>query len=308
MQTILGAKGVIARELAKNLPDYTQKIRLVSRQPEKVNETDELVSADLNDFDQTMHAVRGSEVVYLTAGLKYDIKVWQEQWPQIMRNVLDACKQEGARLVFFDNVYMYGRVEGWMKEDTAIGPCSKKGMVRAKIAQMLMDEVESGSLTGLIARSADFYGPNTPLSFVNVMVFENYKKGKSAQWMLNLDNKHSFTYTPDAGKATAMLGNTPSAYNQVWHLPTHPQVLDGHQFIQEAASSFGVRPKHVVVKKWMLKLLARFNPVIKENIEMLYQNDSDYLFDSSKFTRNFKFKTTNYAEGIRQTADFYKKK
>jgi len=47
MQTILGAGGPIDVELAKALPKYTDKIRLVSRNPKRINDTDELVSADL---------------------------------------------------------------------------------------------------------------------------------------------------------------------------------------------------------------------------------------------------------------------
>ena len=72
----------------------------------------------------------------------------------------------------------------------------------------------------LIARSADFYGPGNEKSFVTEMVYKNIKTGKAANWFINADKKHSFTYTPDAAKATALLGNTKDAYNQIWHLPT----------------------------------------------------------------------------------------
>jgi nucleoside-diphosphate-sugar epimerase len=113
MQTILGAGGVIGSELAKSLPKFTNQIRLVSRNPKKVNQSDEIVSADLLNGEQTLKAVEGSEVVYLTAGLPYNIKIWQSQWPTIMRNVIGACVQHNAKLVFFDNVYSYGRVNGW---------------------------------------------------------------------------------------------------------------------------------------------------------------------------------------------------
>ena len=158
MQTILGANGIIATEIAKVLPQYTNRIRLVSRTPKKVNESDELFVADLLDAQQTYDAVRGSEVVYLTAGLKYNIKIWEKQWPILMKNVIDACKAHKAKLVFFDNVYMYGYVENSMTEATPIKPSSQKGEVRAKIAQMILDEVANGSLEALIARAADFYG------------------------------------------------------------------------------------------------------------------------------------------------------
>ncbi len=127
MQTILGANGIISTELAKALPRYTDKIRLVSRNPRKVNETDEIFSADLMNKEQTLAVVAGSEVVYLTAGLQYNISVWREQWPVIMRNVIDACIVHHAKLVFFDNVYMYGKVNGWMTEETQSGVAPAHG-------------------------------------------------------------------------------------------------------------------------------------------------------------------------------------
>lgn len=301
MQTILGSTGVIGTELAKSLTQYTDKIRLVSRNPKPVNPTDQLVIADLSDSQQVLSAVEGSEVVYLTAGLQYKISVWQVQWPLIMSNVISACKAHKAKLVFFDNVYAYGLVKGWMKEDTLVNPVSKKGEVRAKIAQMLMSEVEKGHIDAIIARAADFYGPNTPLSFVTVTVFDNFKKGKKAQWFIDADRKHSMTYTPDAGKATAILGNTSSAYNQIWHLPTDKNVLTGREFIELAAKEFGVKPDYTVLKKWMIQMVGYFVPVVKESIEMLYQNEYDYLFDSTKFEKAFNFVPTSYKDGIAAT-------
>ena len=114
MQTILGANGVIGRELSLQLRQYANRIRQVSRSPEPVNATDELFRADLVDPTATADAVAASEITYLVAGLKYDHKVWQEQWPRVMRNAIDACKRHGSALVFFDNVYAYGRVNGVM--------------------------------------------------------------------------------------------------------------------------------------------------------------------------------------------------
>jgi len=78
-----------------------------------------------------------------------------------MVNTIEACKRTRAKLIFFDNVYMYGEVHVPMTEQTPYAPCSKKGAVRAEIATALMDEIKAGNLTAMIARSADFYGPNT---------------------------------------------------------------------------------------------------------------------------------------------------
>jgi len=306
MQTILGAGGIIATELAKSLPRYTEQIRLVSRNPRKVNPDDEIMPADLLNGEQVMKAVQGSEIVYLTAGLPYNINIWQSQWPVIMGNVIAACSRHEAKLVFFDNVYAYGRVSGWMTEDTPLRPSSRKGEVRKKIDDMIMDAVEGGSLKAIIAKAADFYGPHTPLSFVNVMVFENFSKGKKAQWLVNDKVKHSLTYTPDAGKATAILGNTENAYNQVWHLPTDRDSLTGKEFIEKTAREFGVKPGYMVLPRWLVQMAGLFNGIIRESVEMLYQNDSDYLFDSSKFEKAFNVTATTYGQGIRETVQSMK--
>jgi len=298
MQTILGSGGIIANHLAKSLPEYTNAIRLVSRNPKAITGKEELITADLLSPAQVINAVKGSDVVYLTAGLQYNIKVWQEQWPKVMRNVINACQENNSKLVFFDNVYMYGKVGGPMTEETPFNPCSRKGEVRAKIATMLLEEVAKGSLTALIARAADFYGPETYNSFLNMMVFENMKKGKSAQLMISKKLIHSFIYTPDAGKATALLGNTPSAYNQTWHLPIDMNILTGEQIVEIAAKELNVKPKITVLPKLMIQMAGLFNPIIKESIEMLYQYDSNYIFDSGKFDNAFSFNKVLYAEGI----------
>jgi nucleoside-diphosphate-sugar epimerase len=301
MQTILGSGGIIANHLAKALPQYTENIRLVSRNPKAITGEEELFSADLTSADQVMKAVKGSAVVYLTAGLQYNIKTWQQQWPGLMQNVIHACQENGSKLVFFDNVYMYGKVTGPMTEQTPFNPCSKKGEIRAQIATMILDEVAKGSLTALIARAADFYGPETFNSFLHMMVFENLKKGKSAQLLISKKLKHSYTYTPDAGKATALLGNTPSAFNQTWHLPTDMNVLAGSEMVEIAARELNIKPKITVLPRIMVQIAGLFNHIIKESVEMLYQYDSEYIFDSGKFDKAFSFDKVLYPEGIRNS-------
>ena len=211
MQTILGANGVIARELSRALAQSGAKLRQVSRNPRRVNPTDETMSADLLDRDATARAIVGSEVVYLVAGLKYDAAVWQEQWPRLMGNVIEACKRSGSRLVFFDNVYAYGRVDGVMTEQTPFNPCSRKGEVRVKIATMVLDAIRAGELDAMIVRSADFYGPGAHQSFPYATVFTRLKADKTPQWIGNPNAVHTFTFTPDAGRALAVLAQSPSA-------------------------------------------------------------------------------------------------
>lgn len=304
MQTILGANGTIGSVLAKELTAYTKQIRLVSRNPQKVNETDELFPADLSDASQVEKAIEGSEVVYLLVGFDYNINVWQNKWPKLMRATIDACIKHKAKLVFFDNVYIYDlKAIPHMTETSVINPPSKKGAVRKEIADMLLNDVKSGKLSALIARSADFYGPNNDKSFLLETVYKNIKKGKKPNWFIDANKKHSFTYTPDAAKATALLGNTADAYNQVWHLPTDKNALTGKEMIALFAKEMNVENKVSILPMWLLKILGLFIPIMKEMPEMMYQYDRDYFFDSSKFDKRFSFKTTTYQEGVKLTIE-----
>ena len=301
MQTILGSGGAIGVELAKALPEYTNKIRLVSRKPVKVNPTDEVLAADVLNPEELQEAVKGSEIVYVTVGFQYNYKVWKQNWPVFIANLIEACKTSKCKLVFFDNIYMYDKDHlNGMTEETPVNPPSKKGTIRAEIANMIMSEVKAGNLTALIARSADFYGPNIQnSSMLTELILKPFSKGEKANWMGKTNCKHSFTYTPDAGKATALLGNTESAYNQVWHLPTAGNPPTGKQWIEMCAKAFGVPAKFRTAPAFAVKIMGLFNAVLREMPEMLYQYDRDYVFNSDKFEKTFDFKPTPYLEGIK---------
>ena len=55
----------------------------------------------------------------------------------------------------------------------------------------------------------------------------------------------------------------------------------------------------------MLRLVGLFNASVAESYEMLYQNDSPYLFNSGKFAREFGITGTSYLDGIRATVASY---
>lgn len=299
-QTILGANGTIGKVLAKELTSYTKEIRLVSRNPKKVNDTDELFPADLSNPDMVEKAIEGSAVVYLVVGFDYKLKVWQESWPKLMKASIAACAKHGAKLVFFDNVYLYDIAAiGHMTEDSPINPPSKKGMVRKEIAGMLMDAVKEGKIQALIARAPDFYGPDNDKSFIIETVYKNLKNGKKPNWFIDATKKHSFIYTPDAAKATALLGNTPDAYNQVWHLPTDKNTLTGIEWIELFNKEMKTSKKAMVISMFLLRTLGLFMPLMREMPEMMYQYDRDYFFDSSKFEKRFHFTPTTNEQGVR---------
>ena len=299
-QTILGSGGAIGIPLAKELKNFTNKIRLVSRNPKRVNDTDELFPLDVNDLSQLSGAIEGSEVVYVTIGFEYNFKVWQKTWPPFIKAVIQACQKHRAKLVFFDNVYMYAESAiPFMTEESLLLPPSRKGAIRKEIYEMIASEVEKKSLTALVARAADFYGPDNKNSMLGVMVAKNFLAGKKAQSFGNIDKIHTYTYTPDAAKATALLGNTPDAFNQVWHLPTTNEQITSRQWIELFARELGVEPRIQHISNWLLHLLGVFIPMMREFPEMMYQYEQDYVFNSSKFEKRFGKMVTSPADGVK---------
>ncbi|GAY73977.1 nucleoside-diphosphate-sugar epimerases [Lentilactobacillus kosonis] len=108
MQTILGSNGQIGHELAEELyQNYTKELRLVNRHPKQIHPTDQTVAANLLDYDETVAAIDGSDIVYFTAGLPMNSDMWEQQFLGMLDNVIKASKQAHSKLVFFDNTYMY---------------------------------------------------------------------------------------------------------------------------------------------------------------------------------------------------------
>lgn len=301
MHTILGAGGAIGVELAKALTAYTTDIRLVGRNPKKVNATDTLFPADLTTAEGVSKAVAGSEVCYLVVGFDYKTKLWQERWPALIKDVVAACIAHNSKLVFFDNVYAIGGDNvKHITEASPISPCSKKGEVRAWVDRHILEHVEAGKLNAIIARAPDFFGPIKDKSMLMNLVYDNMAKGKASQWFCNADIVHTTGYTPDLAKGTAMLGNTPDAFNQIWNLPVDPTPITARQWVKLFANEMGGKDKVSVLPSWGIKLLGIFIPIVGEMYEMRYQYDRAYVFDSSKFNKRFNYVPTSNADAVKQ--------
>lgn len=248
MQAVLGANGPIGEELTRELyRTFTHDIRLVGRNPTKVHDTDQLVTADLTDRDATNRAVEGSEIAYLTVGLPMNAQLWEKQFPAMMRNVIDACATYGTKLVFFDNTYMYPGTTTPQTEATGFEPNGRKGRVRAQIATMLLDAMGAGTVDAVICRAPEFYGPGKTKSLTNSLVFDRIRAGKRPLVPVSAKTVRSLIWTPDASRAMALIGNTPDAYGQTWHLPIDQHRLTYAEMIRTAEQITGRRIRYTVL-------------------------------------------------------------
>lgn len=300
MQTILGATGQIAVELARELHrKYTRDLRLVSRTPRKVNDTDELAPADLLDAKQAAEAVKGSSIVYFTAGLPPDTHLWETQFPVMLQNVLDATRAAGAKFVYFDNTYMYPQDDQMLTEEAPFEPFGGKGRVRAAMASTVLQEMARGDIPVVIGRAPEFYGPGKTQSITNTLVIDHLKAGKPPRVPVRDDTQRTLIWTPDASRALAAMGNAPDVFGQTWHLPCDDDRLTYRQFVALAAEVFGRQVSYKVLGKWTLAAAGLVSKQVRELRELLPRYEHDNLFDSTKFKRRFpEFKVTTYRQGL----------
>ncbi|QBR13256.1 NAD-dependent epimerase/dehydratase family protein [Sphingobacterium sp. CZ-2] len=301
-QTILGANGQIAEELVKELKlHYTNDIRLVSRNPKKVHETDELFPANLLDAEATSKAVEGSDIAYLTVGLPMNSQMWIDQFPIMMRNVIDACKKHDTKLVFFDNTYMYPKTSEPQTEETSFQPNGPKSSVRAEMANMLLEEMKNKQIEAVICRAPEFYGTGKTQSITNGMIFEKIAQHKKLIVPIKDNTRRTLIWTPDASRAMALIGNTPDAYGQTWHLPCDDQRMTYKEIIDQSSQILQRKLPYKILSMLFFKFGSLFNNQAKELLELLPRYKYDNIFVSDKFKKRFpEFKITSYQEGIKK--------
>jgi len=303
LHSVIGGNGTIGAVAVRHLAAAGRQVRVVQRHPTPIAGVVETASADIFDLEGLTRAIEGSEVVYLIIGLPYDAKTWLDGFPRAVSHAVEAARRVGARLVYFDNVYMYGPVRGAMTEDTPDNPTTQKGLARARAARVLMDAVEKGAIRGLIARSADFYGDYRPFDHVKAIA-EKLIKGRKAQLLLSADKVHSLTYIPDAGRAVAALGQQADAFDAIWHMPTDPDALTGAQLVALIGALLGKDARHTVLPKPLLRMVGLFDGTVRGLLEMSYQFEQDYRVDSSKIARAYGFTATPMRQGLAEHLRF----
>jgi nucleoside-diphosphate-sugar epimerase len=301
MQTILGANGIIGEELARELrKNYTDQIKLVGRNPKKVHPDDLLFKADLLHPESVIKALENTEIAYLTVGLPYDSEIWLRDWVIVVKNVIDACKKNHCKLVYFDNTYAYPQNSKIQTEETPLTSEGKKGRGKKLAADLLLKAIANNEIEAVICRAPEFYGPGKTKGLTNSLIFENLKNRKEPKVFLKDSVLRTFIFTPDASKAMALIGNTTDTYGQTWHLPCDENRLTYKQLIVEIGRQLGREVKYKVLPWIVLKIGSFFDKNLKETQELLPRYAIDNIFESSKFKTRFpEFKATTYSEGIR---------
>jgi len=262
-----------------------------------------VLAVDVSDTDAAIRAAEGATVVYQALNPAYHL--WHEQFPGLQSGALAAARATGARYVSIDNLYMYEAAAGPISESTAIAPVSRKGELRARMAEEVLAADRSGDVRVAVLRSSDYYGPGVTGSALGERSFGPLLAGKKAEVLGGLDTPHSFAYIEDVGAAAAELGCNDAALGRVWIAP-HVTAPTQREVYERVFGLLGREPQYSVVRPWMMRTFGMFNPGAREMVEMMYEFTEPFTVDCSAIERELGLSATPLAEGLARTLDWYR--
>jgi nucleoside-diphosphate-sugar epimerase len=297
---VLGA-GQIGPLVAERLVARGHRVRVGRRTAAAARGGVETVSIDVRDPDAVARAADGATVVYNCVNPLY--YQWPEMLLPITRGIVDGTARAGARLVALDCLYMYGDTSH-MNEATVPAPVSKKGVLRMKSGEYMLEADARGALTVSIGRAADFFGPRAPQSIFGDRFFERVFAKKSVEVFGDIDELHTYSYTADVAAGLVALGSRTDAHG-VWMLPVQP-AESTQALIDRFARSLALPIRTMQVPNWLLRGVGVFQPIMRELAEMTYQWKQSYVVDDAKFRATFGFGATPWDESITATTTWAK--
>ncbi len=308
LHVILGANGAVGMAIVKQLQLQNLPYRTVQRS--MGSEPEHHRQADLLDPEETKNAIEGAAYVYLCTGLPYESKVWEMQWPLLMQNVINACVQHSAKLIFLDNMYMYGPAPLAVPydESTPQQAFTRKGKVRKAVADMMLQAMQSGKLKGVIGRAADFYGPGATNSVLYFSFLERMLIGKAPQTLLKKGVVHTFASTTDVANAMVLLALDENNNGEVYHLPVG-EAVTMDEMVNHFNEAFNTNLRPAYLPPFMVGILSLFIKPISEIKEMMYQFHQPYIMSWEKFKSRYpSFAPIGYKAGVKEMVDYFKTK
>lgn len=300
---VFGA-GPLGTAVARELLARGGRVRLVSRGGRgDAPAGAELVKGDAADADSARRLCRGARAVFHCASPAYT--EWPEKFPALTGGIIEGAAGAGAKLVYGDNLYMYGPVSGPLREELPPRAAGRKGRTRAAMAETLMAAHRDGKVRAVIGRASNFYGPGVRDSVVGQGVFGAALGGRAAEALGDLDAPHTYTFIDDFAKGLVTLGEREEALGQVWHVPS-AETLTTRQFINMVFEEAGTRPKFRVAPRLIVNVFGLFKPMMRELKEVLYEFESPFVVDHGKYERAFGNHATPHREAIRQTLDWFR--
>jgi nucleoside-diphosphate-sugar epimerase len=300
LTTIFG-NGAIGHLVTNLLVARGDRVRIAQRKrPHDLPAGVEHFPCDVLDAKAVRSAVQGADQVLLAVGFAYDARVWKTTWPTTMHNIVEACAEVGAKVVFIDNLYQLGPQTAPRHEDMPLSRAFAKAAILTEVTAIWMAAKDRVRFAAL--RCPDFYGPGVTVSHIGENAFGALARGKSAMLLAPPDTPHDFAYAPDIARAALTLLDAPDAdFGQVWNMPCAP-MLTPRQILQIGAEATGLALHLRAIPLWTLPVLGLFDRFLKETWDVRYTWDRPYAVDGSKFRQRFGFEPTPFAVAAPLTA------
>jgi nucleoside-diphosphate-sugar epimerase len=303
-ENVIFGTGPLGLAVARRLVSSGKGVRMVNRSGKAQGPTGvEVFSADASDPAAARRACDGATVVFHCATHSYG--QWDKALPPIMNGIIEGASAAGARLVYGDNLYAYGPVDGPIREDLPYRPVGPNSKARAEVATTLMSAHASGKVRATIGRASDFYGPHARQSKAGDGIFRRAIAGKPAQVLGNPDVPHTLTSIDDFGSALVTLSQQDRALGDVWHVP-NAETVSMRRFIEMVFQQLGKPPRLRPVPKIFINALALVLPPMVAVRETMHQSERPWVVDHSKYIRAFGGQPTPHETAIAQTIAWYR--
>lgn len=259
-----------------------------------------IVVGDALNSEDVTQAVSGVDIIFHAVSFPYE--EWEEKHLTCLDTVIQAAEIHHKKLVFTDNIYVYGKNQGEkVTENSPKMPHTKKGNIRL----MMENRIKKSNIPWLIGHLPDSYGPNAE----NTILYETLKNvclNKVANYVGDKKIKREFLYTRDGAKALVELALREDTFNQHWNIPSSFPI-SGEEIHQLLQKEFGYTKSFRMVNKSMIRMMGIFHPFMKEMVEMMYLNENPILLNGVKYEQTIgPVPNTAYNVGIAETLNWIK--
>lgn len=304
LQVIFGT-GPAGSTLARQLSEQGKRVRCINRSGKAaLPEPIEVVAGDLLDAELVGRQCAGASAVYHCANVHYAEQV--RIMPLFQKHIIAGAARAGARLVVLDTLYVYGSSRGLpMTDSTPFAPTTRKGRMRADLAEAYLAADRAGDVRVALGRAADFFGPGVLNSSLGDRVFPAALAGKAVQLLGNIDLPHSYSYIGDVARGLAALGERAEATGRAWLLPVAPPATQ-RAMARLIGEQIGRDVRIQALPKLAIQAFGLVDSFMREFVEMFYQYTEAQIVDSRAFEQAFGLTATPLDEALRATIEWYR--
>lgn len=308
---ILGFTGGIGHAVAQALTKRNIPIKVLGRNRDKISKyaqdikAIEIIEGNANNPEDLDKAFENIKYVYYCINVPY--QYWEKQALPLLKNCVDACIKHKVKLIFPGNVYVYGHAQyNPLDEKHPHAAHTKKGQIRMEMEEMLALAKKNNGLEYTIIRMPDFYGPYVINGF-SEQLYINAIKGKSLQWIGDLDTEVELIYIEDGGEAMVNAALSEKSNGEIYNIPGGG-ITSARKYLTEISDQAGKNSTPGTINSTLLfKTIGLFNPVVKEVIEMLYLKREKLILSGSKYSSEVgPVPETEYKTGIENTLKWVK--